>query len=679
MTKSGSGRVRYHQTMDHGRIPGKTTLLIVVALVLPLMMVLTGYGWLRALNFVVPLVNAALWIGVVGLAAWGAGAPLIRWAIPTIDDTLERVFFVLIGGLGVLMVSSAGLAAIRLLRPPFVLAVLALWACIGALRLYRSRSAMSATDQPRPHFLTLILVAAGGLSLAAGTTFAPFYDQWHYHLAFPYQWLRWGTIVTFDRQAYSFFPSNMGLLYVYALAGAGGWAAQIMHWIMGILTATGSAILAGRLGAPRFGRLLAAVIFLATPNVIQMGALAGSDLGVAAFAVAAALSLFVGNPRLEVDARRAFVAGVLGGLAVGCKYLALATIAVPLLVVAATLSMLAAPPPHRLRAVFAAALSVGIGIVLVAGPWLVRNTVATGNPTYPYFETIFNPSEVDGGVVTGIGDFGLSPDKIGAAFTLGTFARRGHSGDIGPVYLWLSPLVLVWAWRHRRRPGVTAIIALIAGGILFWSLGPPLGRYLLPTIALLAACVGAAWTDLLRELPPAARTLATGVLVVVLAANCNPIRAEYLPGQLACFAGTTTDAAYLGANCTQLEAVRSANAELPEDAMVLMVGEPRVYGLDRAFMVEDSFRKPLLAEIADASTSPAEIATRLQDVGITHLLINDAEARRIAGAEHREHYLECATPEAQTRLDRFLIDFTGPVAAGPWWRILSLRPVPHSS
>lgn len=660
--------------MVQSQLSGKATLLIIIGLALSLGMVLTGYGWLVAFNFVIPLINATLWVGVVGLAAWGAGAPLTRWALPTVDDTLERVFFALMAGLGVLMASSGALSLVHLLRPPIVLAVLALWACLGALRLYRSLSAVALADLPGFHPLAILLVAAGGLSLAAATTLAPFYDQWHYHLAFPYQWLRWGTVVTFDRQAYSFFPSNMGLLYVYALAGAGGWAAQVIHWMMGILTATGSAILAGRLGAPRAGRLLASVIFLATPNVIQMGALAGSDLGVAAFAVAGVLSLFVGESGSVVESRRALLAGIFVGLAVGCKYLALATVAVPLLVVAMVLSSLAArPPTQRLRSATVTALTIGIGIVLVAGPWFVRNTIAIGNPTHPYFSAVFGSTTADEEVVTGIGDFGLSRDKLEAALTLGTFARRGHSGDIGPVYLWLSPLVLIWAWRHRRQPEVMATIALIAGGILFWCVGPPLGRYLLPTIALLAACVGAGWTELMSAVRPVARVLSAGVLVAVLAANSNPIRAEYLPDQLTCFLGAESYEAYLEANCTQLEAVRAANTKLPNDAVVLMVGEPRVYGLDRDFVVEDSFRQPLLAEIAESSASPAEMAARLGQLGITHLLFNQAEATRIARAEHRQQYFECATPETQMRLDHFLEDFTSPVATGSWWRVDLLK------
>jgi len=105
-----------------------------------------------------------------------------------------------------------------------------------------------------------------------------------------------------------------------------------------------------------------------------------------------------------------------------------------------------------------------------------------------------------------------------------------------------------------------------------------------------------------------------------------------------------------------------------------MVGEPRVYGLDRAFVVEDPFHNPLLVEIADTSTSPAEIAARLRQIGVTHLLFNHAEAQRIAAAEKRERYLECANAEAEMRLGRFFDDFTRPGVSGTWWEIVTLDP-----
>ncbi|MCU0303904.1 MAG: hypothetical protein MUC56_07600 [Thermoanaerobaculales bacterium] len=646
----------------------KTPTLTILALVLSLGAVLTSYGWLAALNLVIPLFSAILWLGVLSLAAWGAGAALVTRIMPAIDDSLERVFFTLISGLGVLMVSSAVLAIGRVLRAPAVLAVLTLWACIGAIHLYRHRPDVATFERPRISSFALLVLAAGGLSLAAATTFSPFYDQWHYHLAFPEQWLRSGSVVVLERHAYSYLPSNMGLLYSFALAGPGGWAAQTTHWLMGVIAAGGAAVLAGRLSVHGHGRLLAGAVFLATPAVIQMGALAGADLGVAAFAMAAVLAVISVDSDAAVNRRRAAAGGVFAGLAVGCKYLALATVAVPLVVVAAFAAAAAAQPGRRLRGGAAASLAVAVGVLATSGPWFVRNLVVSGNPFYPYFDAAFDSSGGDSDVAAGVGEIGFGWEKVTAAATLGTFARRGHSGDLGPAFLWLSPLVMIWAWRGRRRPAVVASVAFVAGGALLWSVGPPLGRYLLPTLGVLAGCIGAAW----EELGGVPRALFTGALVVVLISNCNPLRSEYLPGQLACFLGAASGEDYLAANVTQLEPVRAANEKLPEDAVVLMVGEPRVFGLDREVIVEDAFRSPLLVELAETSESPEEMARRLRLLGVTHVLVNRTEGRRIAAAAGRQQYLECSSPDSQRRLRGFFETHTSVVAAGEWWEISAL-------
>ncbi|MEE4272567.1 MAG: hypothetical protein V2I67_12885 [Thermoanaerobaculales bacterium] len=650
---------------------GTRTLAVVAVVLAPLAVVLTSYGWYSALNSVIPLGLGILWTSIITLAAWGAGEPLVGRLLPHLTDPGERAYFALVGGLAVLMATTALLAVVHLLRPPTVLVALGLWACFGALRLHRSPPEALSAHAIRIDPFVVIAVAAGGLSFAAATTFAPFYDQWHYHLAFPDQWLRHGTILTFERHAYSFLPSNMGLLYVDALAGPGGWAAQIIHWLTGALTAWGSVLLSRRLGADRAGGALAAAVFLATPAVIQMGALAGSDLGVALFTVAAALALARVADDQVFSAKRALVIGGLTGLAVGCKYLALATTAIPVVAVAAALA-LRVPGPQRFRRAGATVLLIGAGAAVTAGPWLLRNAIVAGNPTEPYFSSVFEPSADVEDVTEGVGAFGLGAEKIGAALTLGTFTPRGHSGNIGPVHLALIPLTLVWLWRHRRRPAVIATAALIAGGVLLWALGPPLGRYLLPTLALLAAGAGAAWTQVVGALDRRFRTGCAIALAAVLAANCNPVRTEYLPDQLRCFAGAADTEAVLAANCTQLPAVRAANATLPADAVVLMVGEPRVFGLERDFVVEDSFRTPLLVELAERSASAEELAAHLADHGVTHLLVNHAEARRIATAEGREHYLECSGPDAQRILARFLAEYTRPVADGEWWEVAAL-------
>jgi hypothetical protein len=651
------------------------SLVALAILGLSAILVFTRFGWFTALNAAIPLAIALLWLIVLALSAWGAGDLVCRrWFGPD-DPPVERCVVQLLTGTAVLAAAAGLLGFAHILGPFTLLVVLGGFCCHGALRIFRQDSVLFTAKRPAPNWVWIVVVIAGGVSLAAATTFAPFYDQWHYHLAFPYHWLRTGSLVTFPRQAYSFFPSNMGLIYVYGLAGPGAWAAQIAHWWMGALTAAGAASIAKRLGAPADGQVLAAAVFLATPSVVQLGALAGADLGVAAFSTGAVIALLRMHSDPGYPIRWAMTSGAFAGFAAGAKYLAIASVVVPTAVAAALIAFSGAakgaPRAHR---PWRSVLAFVIAVAVVVGPWLVRNAVQTGNPVYPYFADVF--ARFSGGlpgtddqVAAGIGNFSITGRTLVTALTLGTFDRRGHAGDIGPAHLWLLPLICLFVWRHRRDPATMVVFAVLILGIAIWASGPPLGRYLLPPLALSAALAGVAWKEIVTPLGTPIRQIFGGLLLLVLLANCNPIRGEYLRDQLACFLGLQTDEEYLQLNCTQLEAFRTANEELPAEARVLLVGEPRAYGIDRDIVVEDQFRKPLLVEIAEQSSSPTEIKKRLRSLGITHLLWNGAEAQRIAFAEERTDFLACSSAEARARLDQFLAESVVPVAGGRSWEI----------
>jgi hypothetical protein len=640
--------------------------------------VLTRFGWYAALNAAIPFVIALLWLAVLALSTWGAGDLLSRRWFTSDDPVVERIALQLLVGTAVLAAAAGLLGVAHILSPTTLLVVLGAFCCHGALRAYRQAPRQLPETCSARHWAWLVIGIAGGVSLAAATTFAPFYDQWHYHLGFPYHWLRAGSLVTFERQAYSFLPSNMGLLYLYPLAGPGAWAAQVTHWWMGALTAAGSASIARRLGASVGGQVVAAAVFVATPSVIHVGALAGADLGVAAFAVGAVIALLKLRDDPERAIRWAAISGAFAGLAAGTKYLALASVVLPTAVAAMIISVAKAPDDAPLaRRTTRVVLAFVIAVTAVVGPWLARNTVQTGNPAHPYFAGVFgheegDRSETDDQVAAGIGSFALTRHTFATALSLGTFNRRGHAGDIGPVHLWLMPLVCIWMWRRRRDPAALLVFGVVVLGIAVWASGPPLGRYLLPSLALIAALAGAAWSEIEGSFGGPIRWVLSAFLLLLLAANCNPVRGEYLGDQLACFLGFQTDEEYLQLNSTQLEAIRTANADLPADAKVLLVGEPRAYGIDREIVVEDQFRTPLLVELAESSSSHTEIGDHLRSLGVTHLLWNGAEAERIANAEGRADFLACSSAEARARLDRFLAEKVTPVAAGRTWEIGAL-------
>jgi hypothetical protein len=654
----------------------RSSILPIVAIVVLIVsgaLVLTAFGWYAALNALIPLVMALMWLAVFALACWGAGDLVFRRWFGAEEPRLDHTVTQFLGGAAILAAAAGVLGFIHILNSVTLLVVLGAFCCHGALRIYRSFP-LPATEVPgSPRWPWLIVGIAGALSLAAATTFAPFYDQWHYHLGFPYHWLRAGSLVTFPRQAYSFFPSNMGLLYLYGLAGPGAWAAQVTHWWMGALTAAGSAAVARRLGAPAFGQILAAALFAATPSVVQIGALAAADLGVAAFAAGSIIALL----KLQSDPDRhvfwAAVSGAFAGLAAGTKYLALASVVMPTAIAAVFAALtLTANGPSLLRRTTRTLVPFVVALVAVTSPWFARNAIETRNPVHPYFASVFGQTETDDQVAAGIGTFALDRGAVSTALSLGTFNRRGHAGDIGPVHLWLMPLVFIWMWRHRDNKHALLVFGVFILGLVAWATGPPLGRYLLPSLVLTSALAGASWCEFVGRSEKLLRGVLATLLFLLLAANCNPIRGEYLGGQLACFLGFQSDELYLRENCTQLDAIRAANNELPAEARVLMVGEPRPYGLDRDVVVEDQFRTPLLVEIAESASSAPEITRRLQNIGITHLLWNGAEADRIATADGRHDYLACSSTETRARLDRFLKDELSAVASGPGWEVASL-------
>ena len=80
-----------------------------------------------------------------------------------------------------------------------------------------------------------------------------------------------------------------------------------------------------------------------------------------------------------------------------------------------------------------------------------------------------------------------------------------------------------------------------------------------------------------------------------------------------------------------------------------------------------------IVELAEATSSAAEISRRLRDLGITHLLWNFAEADRIAHAAGRDDFLDCPTPQGRRRLDLFLAGGVTTVAKGRGWKIAALR------
>jgi hypothetical protein len=600
------------------------------------------------------LVLLAAWLGVFSLACLAVGGSLWRWLSGAWAVGWSALPVVLAWGAAGLIAAAAGASVAGVLRPAVVTALLLVLAGLGGFLARLVLPPLLGV----PHHARLpvaLLVLAWTASLLAVPTASPFYDQLHYHLAFPFQWLHAGHLVTFARQGYSYLPANMGLLYVYPLASLGPWAAQAIHWWMGAVAAGCAGVLAWRAAGPRAAWWAAAVL-AATPAVLLSSTWAAADLGVAAFGGACLLMVTVPDAGVRRPAWWV-LAGALAGVAAGCKVLALATVAVP-----AFLALLAVCR----RRVRTAALWVA-GAAIAFAPWMARNWSATGNPVYPFLAGVF--ATADASVAPA--DLGDRIARTSASLpdperflTLGTFAPAGDAGSIGPVYLALLPLAAWAALRPRRRAEALLGVAAL-GGLAGWGAGPLLGRYLVPVLVPLAALAAAGWRRVVAAagpLRPWLQALLAGALAWSILGGLSPIELT----RVACTLGRESGSDLLRRYATYWPAVAFVNRELPPDARLLLVGESRCFGIERSVVVEDPFHTPLLAELAEASRTGSEIGVRLHAMGITHVLFNTQEAQRIASLNRRAEYFAPLSPVARARLAAFFAGCLGRVTVeGP--------------
>ncbi len=625
-----------------------------------------------------PLVAIALqgaWTALFSLASLGAGS--VPWRVCRGGLTRPTDWLIAAGlGCAVLVTAALGLSVLGLFRPWALALVLLVAALAGAAALWRHRGEirrLQVNPKLLPFVVLIALVGAGTFLMTA--TASPFYDQYHYHLGFPYQWLRLGRLEIFPRHAYSYFPAAMGTLFAYPLTVLGTWSAQAIHWWSGALAVLATAALAGGLGGPR-AAMVAAAIVAATPSVMQVSTWAAADLGATAFG---ALAWLVVARNWQAGAPPAgsgvwLAVGALAGIAAAAKILALTTVVVPVLAV----SLLA--PPRRTGALVRRGALLGLGVVLTLGPWAARSFAASGDPFYPFGSSYLARLTRSGEAVEGVVASKIVAGEAGARSpgllaTLATFQPTGDAGAIGPLYLGLLPLAFWSVLRDRRRGAVfVALGALLA--VAGWGVGPPRGRYLLPALPLLAALAAAGWRHALAAAPRGARRWLGALLLLALGWSALGGATPLEMRRLACTLGADDQEELMRRYVTYWPAIRPVDTQLPASARLLLVGESRPYLLNRDLVVEDPFQKPLLVELAETAQQPGDIAAALAQQGVTHLLVNHQEARRIAAMNGRASYLETRDEAAAGRLVAFMATCLKSVITAPPVEVWALEPCP---
>jgi hypothetical protein len=383
-----------------------------------------------------------------------------------------------------------------------------------------------------------------------------------------------------------------------------------------------------------------------------------SDLAIAGWSAASWLALLrAAEPGSGPSLRRWALAGAMVGLAAGVKYVALTSVAIP--VGFGALLLLARGSGLSPRAA-ATRLAILVTVaVAVFSPWAVRNVVATGNPLYPYQSRLFGAlSGRDQGdaaaVARWIADYDLSWTNLRAGLDLGAFSSPGDGfTPIGGLLIALGPLTLALLAAGRLGREGTAVAAGALIGLVAWVPGLHCARYLAGALVPTAVVLGASAAWLLASWGLAVRRSILAVLATLVAANLvvslNPYDFERLGVTL----GQVPMDRVMGKWVSHWGAIQWVNRHLPPDARLLLVAESRPLSIDREVELEDGYGAPLLVELAERLPDDTAIAAALRERGVTHLLVNLHEARRVAIMAGRSDYFATSSPEAARRLARF--------------------------
>lgn len=213
-----------------------------------------------------------------------------------------------------------------------------------------------------------------------------------HHLAIPKLWLIHGGFYDIPWAVYSYYPMNLELLYLIPLYFGNDIIPNLIHLGFGI----GIALMIFFYLKSRFNQmtgLLGFLIFISTPVISKLSTMAYVDLGVVFFVTASILSFIRWRDSEYDQSRWLLISAVAMGLGLGSKYSSL----VPwFFVTMAIIFISSRDTGNSGKAMKYGSLFFLISLA-VFSPWLVKNTILTGNPFYPLFPGIFNSGMLSDG------------------------------------------------------------------------------------------------------------------------------------------------------------------------------------------------------------------------------------------------------------------------------------------
>lgn len=616
-------------------------------LLLWLAVVLAGFFWAHK-----PFTGATLWalgrvgaalattVGLVGLGGalgWRLAGRLLATEPPLIRLTLSSGL-----GLGGLALLTLGLGSVQGFRPLLAwLLVLLLaaalwrqWPSVGrVVRQLRMPAAADAWQRWLRAFSAVSLLLALGIALAPDIG----WDAHIYHLTGPRLYLTWGGIEQRIDLPELGFPQLTEMLYSLGLLLANDQTPPLLHFTFGLMGLAVTAALANRY----FGQQvawIATALLLSGASFVELMSRSYVEMSLFFFLTVTLYALLrwrEGYLHNQEERGWLWLAGAAMGLAGSVKY----TAAITPLAAALVVMWTASRTGWRAQAARLLILGGIAGVLLL--PWLLKNWLLTGSPTYPFlFDHALYWDAWRGEFFDRPGS-GLWPSQPARlllapleATILGTAGSSIYDATIGPFILTLPLLLpLVWPGIRAAERGTTAALLLFLGvHYLWWLAGLARSalafqtRLLMPIFAPAAVLGGLALariTSLSRpqlKLDWLARVLFNfGLGLLLFAGIVHFLRVNPLPVVVGLESRDSYYARHLGFYAAAMTAVN----ELSPEAQVQFLWEPRSY-LCQIDCRPDAILDAFLHLAQGKGLDSAGIAAQWQRQGVTHILFHQA-------------------------------------------------------
>ena len=288
------------------------------------------------------------------------------------------------------------------------------------------------------------------------------FDSLTYHLAIPQYYLQNGRISFLPDNMFWGMPEQTEMVYLLAMSFGGIESATVLSWLIGLLTLIGLHDYSSYRFGIRAGwiTVLSILVGYSFLDLLPTGYV---EWPVMLFGLGFVASMDIFN--LKRDNKSLLLVGGFAGMALGTKYTA------GILIIIGWISIILLN--NNLKVALVKCLKISVISLAAMSPWLIKNTVATGNPFYPL---LFPTYQMDSlrlfhyQVHAPFGNFLDSLILPWQSTIWGARGKVGYSASIGPVLLGLSPLSIIglktFSISRKNTVKISAIITI--AGFIIW-------------------------------------------------------------------------------------------------------------------------------------------------------------------------------------------------------------------